>query len=173
MTQDPMPPDRRDCRSVLFVCMGNICRSPVGEAVCRALARHQGLLDRLRIDSAGTIGYHAGAPADPRMRRHAQARGYQLEGRARRVTPDDLTAFDLIVAMDRENLRDLEQLAGGSHASLRLLGSFLDSCDETSAPDVPDPYYGGQEGFREVLDMIETAVPAILATLFPAPPDDR
>lgn len=151
--------------SVLFVCMGNICRSPTGEGVFRSHLADHGLGDAVEVDSAGTIAYHAGEPADPRMRSAAERRGYRLDSRARRVRPDDLDRFDLIVAMDRQNLADLRDLAavhGAASDKLRLLSDFL---LEGGAADVPDPYYGGAQGFETVLDMIEAACPALLDEL--------
>ncbi|MEO1366019.1 MAG: low molecular weight protein-tyrosine-phosphatase [Acidobacteriota bacterium] len=158
-------------KSVLFVCMGNICRSPTGEGLLRHLTAEQGLDGRVEIESAGTIGYHAGAPPDARMRRAAGRRGYRLEGSARQVAPPDFQRFDLIVAMDTDNLNDL-RAAAPEHprAEVRLLSSFL----PPGAPDdVPDPYYGGEAGFETVLDMVEQACPAILEHLFDADGDRR
>lgn len=145
---------------VLFVCMGNICRSPAAEAVLRAFAQRAGV--DVEVDSAGTIDYHAGNPADARVCRAASRRGYELTSRARKVTPSDLAEFDLTVAMDRENLRDLQRWNVEGRGELKLLSEFL---DDTWPRDVPDPYYGGPEGFERVLDMIEAACPAILAQL--------
>jgi protein-tyrosine phosphatase len=153
--------------SVLFVCMGNICRSPTGEGVFAHYVDRLGHGDSIRIDSAGMIGYHAGEPADGRMRVASQTRGYRLDSIARQVRRDDVDSFDLIVPMDHENLRDLERLAGGRREHIRLLGTFLGgdtgSDGNGSAPAVPDPYYGGDAGFEAVLDMIEKACPAMLA----------
>ena len=149
-------------RSVLFVCLGNICRSPTGEGVFRSLVRQHQLEDSIQIDSAGTIGYHAGHPADPRMRAAASKRGINLTSRSRKITYDDLDSFDLIIAMDRENLSDIRQVHDRPTAELKLLSDFLG--DEWPT-DVPDPYYGGDEGFEYVLDMIEAACPHILAYL--------
>ena len=149
---------------VLFVCMGNICRSPAAEGVFRHLVAQRGLTERLDIDSAGTIGHHAGKPADLRMQRAATERGYDLQSRARQVEAHDLDTFSLVVAMDRANLADLEDLHGKPADHLRLLGEFLPKGQQNHAgpPDVPDPYYGGDYGFERVLDMIEHACPAIL-----------
>ena len=148
---------------VLFVCMGNICRSPSGEGVFKHYVDEQGLNAQFQIDSAGTIGYHAGSPADERMTIAAERRGYQLLSIARQVKDADLDSFDLIVAMDADNLRDLEHLAGGPRDDIRLLGSFLPGVTgNDDAPSVPDPYYGGAAGFEQVLDMIEHACPGIL-----------
>ncbi|MEM1177442.1 MAG: low molecular weight protein-tyrosine-phosphatase [Acidobacteriota bacterium] len=156
-------------RSVLFVCMGNICRSPTGEGLFRHVAAEHGVAGEIEIESAGTIGYHAGAPPDARMRRAARRRGYLLEGSARQVEPSDFQRFDLIVAMDRDNLADLRAAApSGAKAEIRLLSSFL---PPGSPADVPDPYYGGEQGFETVIDMIEAACPAVLEHLVndPAP----
>ncbi len=147
---------------VLFVCMGNICRSPCAEGVLRHALLEGGLEDAIDVDSAGTIGYHAGNPADPRMRQAAARRGFSLESLARKVRLDDFQHFDLIVAMDRENLAELEALALPRPGQLRLLSDFL---PPESPKDVPDPYYGGEQGFEQVLDMIEAACPPIITHL--------
>ncbi len=141
--------------------MGNICRSPAAEGVFRHYVGLQGDADGFYIDSAGTIDYHSGNPADPRMRKAAARRGYTLDSISRQATREDLDEFDLIVAMDRDNLWNLEHLAGGPQPNLRLLGSFLPGHKghPEQAPQVPDPYYGGSQGFEEVLDMIERACP--------------
>ena len=124
----------------------------------RHLLAERGLSDEIEIDSAGTGGWHAGAPADERMRGAASGRGYRLTSRARQITERDLHEFDLVVAMDRENLAHLERMAAG-RAEVKLLSEFLDG----GAPaDVPDPYYGGEQGFETVLDMLEEAAPRIL-----------
>ncbi|MEM7624602.1 MAG: low molecular weight protein-tyrosine-phosphatase [Planctomycetota bacterium] len=154
--------------SVLFVCMGNICRSPAGEGVFRDLVDKRGVADTVEIDSAGTIGYHTGNPADGRMRAAAKRRGYDLTSRARQVTRDDLERFDLVVAMDQDNYDDLVALNSAERGRVRMLGSFLPEADGDGSPlgpDVPDPYYGGADGFETVLDMIERACPAILDAL--------
>ncbi len=149
--------------SVLFVCMGNICRSPTGEGVFRHHVEQHGLKDQIVIDSAGTIAYHTGNPADHRMQLAASRRGYSLDSIARQVTRDDINTFALIVAMDDDNLAELEHLAGGQQDHIRMLGSFLaDANDERIGRSVPDPYYGGTDGFEQVLDMIEQACPAML-----------
>jgi len=152
--------------SVLFVCMGNICRSPTGEGVLRHLLRQRGWEDRLRVDSAGTIGYHQGRPADARMQRAAASRGIALESIARQVRPDDLLNFDLVLAMDRENLSDLQRLHSQPMAEVRLFSDFLDGSWPT---DVPDPYYGGQAGFDYVLDMVQAGCPKIVEHLLGEP----
>ena len=151
--------------SVLFVCMGNICRSPAAEGVFRSYVEQQGVANHIDIDSAGAIDYHCGKSADPRMRAAASRRGYPLTSAARQVLPEDLDRFDLIVAMDRDNLHYLQELAGGPQTRIRLLGSFLPEHQghPEQAPEVPDPYYGGAQGFENVLDMIERACPALCA----------
>lgn len=155
-------------RIIIFVCMGNICRSPAGEGVFKSLIEQQHVAVPIEIDSAGTIGYHSGKPADARMRAAAQKRGYELTSRARQVTAADLEEFDLVIAMDRENLVDIRRLAPGEHHHVKLLSEFLG--DEWPT-DVPDPYYGGDDGFEYVLDMIEAACPAILGHLQEDRPD--
>lgn len=149
--------------SVLFVCLGNICRSPTGEGVFRHFVQEHGAEGRIRIDSAGTISHHAGEGADPRMRAAASQRGYDLTSRSRKICPEDFETFDLIVAMDRENQRDLErQRSSTARAEIRLLSDFL---GPRAPRDVPDPYYGGASGFETVLDLIEDACPALLRRL--------
>jgi len=128
----------------------------------RALLAQRGLAQSIRVDSAGTTAYHAGEPPDERMRVAAERRGYRLEGRARPLELDDFERFDLIVAMDRENLRDIRSLRRDSRGEVRLLSNYL---PEGSPVDVPDPYYGCGSGFDVVLDMIEAACPAILDRL--------
>ena len=162
--------DTADKPSVLFVCMGNICRSPTGEAVMKHLLKRRGLEHEIDVDSAGTIDYHSGNPADPRMCRAASARGYELTSRARQVSRDDLHHFDLIVAMDADNLADLGLLGLDGRAEVRLLGSFLDGYDPDAVADVPDPYHGGPAGFETVIDMIESACENILDHLLARKP---
>ena len=161
--------------SVLFVCMGNICRSPAAEGVFRYYVNQQGAAGDFYIDSAGTIDYHSGHPADSRMRESAAKRGYTLTSISRQVTPEDLEEFDLVVAMDRDNLAELQYLSGGSRYNLRLLGSFLPEHQglPEQAPEVPDPYYGGPQGFELVLDMLERACPGIYAECGQIPGKDH
>ena len=151
---------------VLFVCLGNICRSPTGEAVFRHHVEAQQLGHLIHIDSAGILGSHAGVHPDARMRAAAAERGYRLESVARQVTASDLRNFLLVVAMDHENYRDLVHLKKTEPTNIRMLGSFLAGFEsQTQAPVVPDPYYGGADGFERVLDIIEDACPKILARL--------
>lgn len=140
---------------LLFVCMGNICRSPTAEGVMRHLVRERGLEDEVEVASAGTGGWHVGDPPDPRATAAAKRRGIALEGAARQVQLADFYEYDLLVAMDRSNLRDLLDLAPEEEArsKVRLL---LDEAD------VPDPYYGGERGFEDVLDLVTEACERLL-----------
>ena len=141
---------------VLVVCTGNICRSPTGEGVLRALIERRGLADRIEVSSAGTHDYHVGEGPDARSVRHAKKRGYDLASlRASQVGPGDFHAFDYILAMDRGHLRILRNMAPAD-ARARL-GLFLEASGRWKGEDVPDPYYGGPEGFERVLDMVEEA----------------
>ena len=151
--------------SILFVCMGNICRSPTAEGVMRALVRDAGLEDRIELDSAGTGGWHAGEPPDARAAEAAGRRGIALAGAARQVTSEDFERFDLVVAMDRSNLRDLLAIAPDEDAAekVRLLREFDPAADGDL--DVPDPYYGGDRGFETVLDQVHAACRGLLAEL--------
>ena len=150
--------------SVLFVCMGNICRSPTAEGVFRYHAEQAGQDERLHIDSAGTHAYHTGEPPDRRARAAAERRGMSLEGiRARRVNAEDFELFDFIIAMDEDNLERLRSEAPEEHrAKLRLFLEFGESAER----EVPDPYYGGSAGFERVLDLVEEASRGLLGTLF-------
>lgn len=152
-----------ETKRVLFVCLGNICRSPSAEGVFRAFVAERGLGAQVEVDSAGTGVWHAGELPDPRSRQAAAKRGYRLDSRARQVEADDFQRFDLIVAMDRDNLRTLHAMRQG-RARVCLLSEFL---PPGSPPDVPDPYYGGTRGFEQVLDMIEAACEPLLAALSP------
>jgi len=149
---------------VLFVCLGNICRSPTAEGVARTLAAREAPELALEVDSAGTAGYHVGAAPDPRTRAAAARRGYDLGAlRARMVAAEDFEHFDLILAMDRENLAALERRAPPSaRGRLRL---FLEFAPAQELREVPDPYYGGPNGFEEVLDLVEEATRGLLAHL--------
>ena len=148
-------------QSILFVCLGNICRSPTAEGVFRARAARAGLADRLDVDSAGTGDWHVGHPPDPRAIAAAARRGYDLGGlTARQVGIGDFHRFDWILAMDRANLRDLSALRPRAFAG--HLGLFLDIAPQLGLREVPDPYYGGAEGFDQVLDLIETASDALI-----------
>lgn len=149
-------------RRILFFCMGNICRSPTAEGVMRAkLAAAR--LD-VEVDSAGTHGYHVGAPPDERAQEHAARRGYDLSPlRARQLVAADFTRFDLVLGMDADNIARAERLCPrGERHKLKLLMAYA---PHAGRPDVPDPYYGGDAGFEEVLDLVETACEGLLQTL--------
>jgi protein-tyrosine phosphatase len=152
---------------ILFVCMGNICRSPTAEGVMRALLREEGLETTVELDSAGTGGWHAGEPPDARATEAARRRGVVLEGAARQVAPADFDDFDLLVAMDRENLRELLAIAPSEEGAekVRLLREFDPASAGAPDLDVPDPYYGGAQGFETVLDQVEAACRGLLDTL--------
>jgi protein-tyrosine phosphatase len=149
---------------ILFVCLGNICRSPTAEAVLRELAAREAPELTLEVDSAGTAEYHVGQPPDPRTRAAAARRGYDLSAlRARTVESSDFERFDLILAMDRDNLQALRRRAPShTHERLRL---FLEFSPDAAPADVPDPYYGGPNGFEEVLDLVEAATRGLLKHL--------
>lgn len=141
---------------VLFICMGNICRSPTAEGVFRRLLRDAGLDQSVDTDSAGTHAYHVGEPPDPRAQRAARGRGVELADlRARQVVAEDFARFDWVLAMDRDNLEHLRRICPPQHVGkLRL---FLEFAAERDEDEVPDPYYGGATGFEHVLDLVEAA----------------
>jgi len=148
---------------VLFICMGNICRSPTAEGVFRHLVLEAGLADRIVVDSAGTHAYHANEPADRRAVAAAERRGYSLANiRARRVQDEDFELFDYVLAMDRDNQALLiEQADVTHHHKIRLFLEFSSGRED----EVPDPYYGGAAGFERVLDLVEEASRGLLETL--------
>ena len=146
---------------ILFVCLGNICRSPAAEGVMKKLAEES----PITIDSAGTAGYHIGELPDARMRTHARKRGYELTSRARQFDPSkDFAAFDYIIAMDGNNLRDLQMMDKTKqyHQKLSVMTDYSITMDVN---EVPDPYYGGPEGFEHVLDILEDACSGLLKKL--------
>lgn len=153
-------------RKILFVCLGNICRSPTAEAVFRDRVEAAGLVEAFEIDSAGILSVHRGSPPDSRMRRHAKRRGYELTGASRPVTPEDFHSFDDLIAMDQENLQDLHRLAPDD-ACKNKCSLFLAHAPELGVDEVPDPYYGGDAGFQEVIDLVENAADALLNKLRP------
>jgi protein-tyrosine phosphatase len=148
---------------ILFVCMGNICRSPTAEGVFRHHAQRSGMAENLHIDSAGTHAYHVGEPADRRARAAAERRGISLEGiAARRVATEDFERFDYILAMDEDNLARLHAESPDEHRHKLHLFLELAEADER---EVPDPYYGGAAGFERVLDLVEDASRKLLEAL--------
>lgn len=149
---------------VLFVCYGNICRSPTAQGLLEHLTATHGLTRRISVDSAGTSGIHAGEPPDPRTIAAAQRRGIDLSRqRARQITRQDYDRFDYILAMDRDNLRALRRQCPPDH--LAKVGLFLEYAPHTGMTDVPDPYYDGPEAFDLVLDLASEAAKGLLATL--------
>src|SRR5262245_40044307 len=149
---------------ILFVCLGNICRSPSAEAVLRRIAAQEAPELNIEVDSAGTAGYHIGEPPDARSQEAAGRRGYDMSRhRARIVAPDDFERFDLVLAMDRNNLTVLRRRAqAAGNERVRL---FLEFAPEAGTLEVPDPYYGGASGFEEVLDLVEVASRGLIAHL--------
>jgi protein-tyrosine phosphatase len=150
---------------ILFVCLGNICRSPTAEGVMRHVVRQEGLEDVVEIDSAGTGGWHVGAAPDSRATEAARRRSIVLEGAARQFAPGDFDDFDLILAMDDDNRRELLAIAPSAEAreKVRMLREF--DPESSGDLDVPDPYYGGADGFDHVLDLVEAATRGLLDRL--------
>ena len=155
-------------QKLLFVCLGNICRSPAAEGVFLHLLKQRGLSERFVVDSAGTGGWHVGNPADRRMQAAANRRGIDLPSRARQICLDDFSSFDLVLTMDDDNLtavRGLAQEAGaGATATIKPMLHYARNFSET---EVPDPYYGGEAGFEHVLDLLEDACAILLDELSP------
>jgi len=150
--------------SVVFVCTGNICRSPTAEGVSRKMIEAAGLSDKIIVDSAGTHGYHVGEPPDLRTQEAAARRGYDLSAlRARKFVREDFRRFNLVLAMDRDNHALLSLMAGA--AGKPKLQMMMQYARRFKEQDVPDPYYGGPSGFERVLDMIEDAVQGLLDSL--------
>ncbi|KAL3718284.1 hypothetical protein ACJRO7_003424 [Eucalyptus globulus] len=158
--------------SVLFVCLGNICRSPAAEGVFRDLVKKRGLDSAFNIDSAGTIDYHEGNLADPRMRTAAKRRGFEITSTSRPIRAADFRDFDLILAMDKQNREDIleafnrwkfrETLPEDAHKKVKLMCSYCKKHDES---EVPDPYYGGPQGFEKVLDLLDDACESLLDSI--------
>ena len=150
--------------SLLFVCLGNICRSPLAEGIFLHLVKEAGLTDRFEIDSAGTGAWHVGESPDARAAMVASRHGVELESRARQITQEDLGRFDYVIAMDRENLRNIERLLepNGSGAQIHLLREYDEG---TEGDEVPDPYYGGASGFETVYEMVHRSCQNLLDRL--------
>ena len=161
------PGGERQPVQILFVCLGNICRSPTAEGVMRSLIAAEGLEDEIEIDSAGTGAWHVGSEPDARAAGAARGRGVALTGTARQVSPADFEEFDLILAMDHSNLRELRQMAPdeSSRAKVRLLREFDPVSVDSDDLDVPDPYYGEGDGFERVLDQVQAACKGLLASI--------
>ena len=151
-------------KKVLFVCLGNICRSPAAEEIMRKLVEDAGLEDSFVLDSAGLIDYHEGEPADGRMRAHAARRGYRLTHLSRPVKYDDFFFYDVIVGMDDRNISKLRTMAPGLEEEQKVV-RMTDYCRLKVVDHVPDPYYGGASGFENVLDILEDACAGLLDAL--------
>ena len=149
---------------LLFVCTGNICRSPAAEGIMQTLVQRQGLESLIHCDSAGTSGYHVGDRADERMRYHAKLRGYELLSLSRQFHPEDFEKFDLILVMDQRNLKSLIALDPKLQYRSKI-HNMTDFCESFSIKEVPDPYYGGDAGFEQVLDLLEDACTGLLKHL--------
>lgn len=149
---------------VLFLCMGNICRSPAGHCVFQHMVDQAGLSGQFEIDSAGIIDFHSGSPPDARMQASMQSRNIPVIGTARQLKQNDLKYFDLILAMDKDNLEGARSLdpSGKLHSKIKLFCSY---CTQHDGTEVPDPYYGGESGFEKVLDMIEDGCANLLKQL--------
>lgn len=151
---------------ILFVCVGNICRSPTAEAVFRLQAEKAGWGNMFTVESAGVIALHAGEPPDPRSQKHAVGRGYDLSAlRARQIDTADFEKFDLILAMEKSVLESVRELQSLVHKSKADTGLFLDYLPDYEGQDVPDPYYGAADGFETVLDLVEAGSHALLRSL--------
>ncbi len=152
---------------LLFVCMGNICRSPTAEGVMAHLLEREGLAGAVTIDSAGTGAWHAGCAPDERATSAAATRGITLSGAARQVRPSDFEDFDLLLCADADNLRDVRALAPSAEArdKVRRLREFDPQALSSGDLDIPDPYYGGARGFEDVLDLVERACQGVLDEL--------
>lgn len=149
---------------VLFVCLGNICRSPMAEVIMRKLAKDAGLEECFHLDSAGLISYHEGEGADPRMRQHAYGRGYRITHISRPVRLSDFDEFDYIIGMDDSNIDRLNRLAPTVEAEAKV-HRMTDYCTRHDIDHVPDPYYGGAQGFENVIDILEDACAGLLERL--------
>lgn len=147
--------------NVLFVCMGNICRSPAAEAVMKKFVAIENLDDKIFIDSAGTIGYHEGQEADSRMKDHAKRRKYDLTHIARKIKKEDFDKFDYIITMDNDNYNNVLEYCGENEMKSKIY-KMTSFCNYYTAKEVPDPYYGGSDGFEFVIDLLEDACYGLL-----------
>lgn len=148
-------------KQILFVCLGNICRSPAAEGILQSMVEKEGLSNTVFIDSAGTYGGHAGDLPDKRMRFAAEKRGYKLTSRSRKITPADLENFDMVIVMDDENYENVIRLASKSD-NLKKIQRLTDFCTKHKNRFVPDPYSGGASGFEFALDLLEDGCQGIL-----------
>lgn len=153
-------------KKILFVCLGNVCRSPMAEGVMKRLVEEAGKENLFFIDSAGTSGYHQGELPDSRMRAHATKRGYKLTHRSRKVTTDDFYDFDLLIGMDDSNIAHLQSRAPSVEDEAKI-HRITDYAVHMVADHVPDPYYGGDAGFEYVIDLFEDACRGLLVSLAP------
>ncbi len=152
-------------KQILFVCLGNICRSPTAEAVMNGLIRREGLENEIVCDSAGILNYHAGESADKRMQKHAIKRGYKLTSISRQIDPKkDFDKFDMIIGMDNQNIKDLNKLARNDQDKMKI-SQMSDFSLSHKYDQVPDPYYGGDQGFELVLDILENTCEGLLSYL--------
>lgn len=149
---------------ILFLCMGNICRSPAAHCVFQHRVDEAGLSDQFEIESAGTIGFHAGAPPDPRMQQVMRARGIPIIGQSKQLDSFDMEHYDLILAMDKDNFDGAISLARGD-AQRSKVKMFCAYCTEHQVNEVPDPYYGGDRGFEDVMNLIEDGCRGLLQSL--------
>ena len=152
-------------KRILFVCLGNIVRSPLGEHMFSYLAEEAGVGDKYEVDSAGTSAYHIGESPDPRMRRVAASKGLIYDGRARQVTPYDLDAFDVIIAMDMENKSNLVSLANTPEQEAKIVTMRMFDPQGSPTDSVPDPYYGGIDGFEVTYDIVARSCRGLLEAL--------
>ncbi len=150
--------------AVLFVCLGNICRSPMAEGIFNTIIARDGLDHRFEVDSAGLLNFHQGEMADSRMRLHAAQRGYSLDTRSRQILKSDLDRFDLILVMDEQNYEGLHRMAVVP-SQFAKIHRMTDYCVNVQATHVPDPYYGGDQGFENVIDLLEDTCEGLLAEL--------
>jgi len=150
--------------SILFLCLGNICRSPMAEGIFLKILEREHAQERFNVDSAGLLSYHEGELPDSRMRFHAVKRGYNLTHRSRPIKKSDFDRFDLIIGMDAQNIRALNQLASNleQRSKIRLMTDF---CQKIQATQIPDPYYGGDQGFENVIDLLEDACEGLFLEL--------
>lgn len=151
-------------KKILFVCLGNICRSCTAEEIMRTILNREGLDKNIEVDSAGLISYHQGEQADPRMRAHASRRGYHITHLSRPVRMSDFEEFDLILGMDDSNISRLHELAPSIETEEKIR-RMTEYCNRMATDHVPDPYYGGAQGFENVIDILEDACEGLLATL--------